>query len=96
MAYGPVFPSGGEVDKYKIAACLGIVLSTAGTLLVFVFGIPKRQRSEGREFMAGVVERRKPIADPREEARNERFGRAGIACMVLGAFLQVISIIATM
>ena len=83
------------MDKYKIAACLGIMLSTAGTLLVFVFGIPKRQREEGREFMAGVVERRKPIADPREEARNERFGRAGIACMVLGAFLQVISIIAT-
>lgn len=46
--------------------------------------------------MAGVVERRKPISDPREEARNERFGRAGIACMVMGAFLQVISIIATM
>lgn len=69
----------------------GLMLSLAGVILLFRYGMPYRLQLPGEP-----VTGRPPPGDDQELTRYKRRGWTGLACIFLGTALQVIVTLCTM
>jgi len=77
-------------DVAKACAIAGLLLSVAGVLLLFIYGMPYRVETKGK---GSVNLRETDQAEIQEDKRYRRRGYWGLAMVVAGTALQMAGVI---
>lgn len=69
------------------ANALGIITSLVGTILLFIYGMPGRVRTDGHEPFLSVTKNQHLI---NMEAAYTGWGYIGLALIIIGSGLQIV------
>jgi len=75
------------MDTSHVINSLGLGLDIAGVVLIFFFGLPSRIIKQGVLLLEGDITEK----DKMKNKVIKRWAKTGMACLLLGFILQVIS-----